>query len=684
MAACVWYIVSVAFFAAMVFVVRDPEISRTPSVALAVFLVYYALGRFIKNRRSVQRWLHSWPKVVTLLSQPYSILQLGLLAALGWVCANFYFVAREFEWLNPETFVFPPGNDEIARMCALTPQMRALCVSALGSMVVAFFISLVTLKSHIPPDRKFETSLRFFPSNSHDLAMQVVVLPQLYGVLALDSMVQMLNLLTGHSYVLAKAGSNETALELWDRVAHEQTTRYSTGLEIADLYEAWALWCFSVLCIQRVRRQIRDENAVLLDVWPRLREMAARLRSVLPGGMEEERILADEATLLAAEDETLVMQRVDEIDSAELLQKLGEEWSKRGKHEFASAAFKRALQLSGDAPHAAIDLPCRRVRARRAFVSTAKALDDILQESETRLSIMNRVSQALFKPLEVTTLLGIRVFVLTYAAKSIYLLALAVLQIDCQDSKSNGDMLCAPSSYLNGAGFLASSVAIYNIVIFEHSMSEILKERRFKPTRKFLCVKALVSIAFFQSFVLSQIFSRIYHFPSEQADLVYSCLLCIEVLPLSILHYFAWRPEAADDWYADDRLKGRLRRDQRSGQLAGEESDHEVVRDEEELRGEEASAVANVEVRGPRAQAVAEQMVNLMGVVGRCTSRIAPPAASSANLPPPLESNLTRKDAYGTSSQRTRLPSVTSCTSAGTMTSSSAQCPFLERADDAA
>ena len=33
--------------------------------------------------------------------------------------------------------------------------------------------------------------------------------------------------------------------------------RYSTNLELADLYEAWALYNFGRLCLMRIRRQIR-------------------------------------------------------------------------------------------------------------------------------------------------------------------------------------------------------------------------------------------------------------------------------------------------------------------------------------------------------------------------------------------------------------------------------------------
>eukprot|EP00928_Gymnodinium_smaydae_P023218 TRINITY_DN19243_c0_g1_i2.p1 TRINITY_DN19243_c0_g1~~TRINITY_DN19243_c0_g1_i2.p1 ORF type:complete len:236 (-),score=53.46 TRINITY_DN19243_c0_g1_i2:82-789(-) len=56
----------------------------------------------------------------------------------------------------------------------------------------------------------------------------------------------------------------------------------------------------------------------------------------------------------------------------------------------------------------------------------------------------------------------------------------------------------------------------------------------------------------------------IFSFPEDQIQLCYACLICVEVLPISLMVYHGWRP-VPNDWYSGDRLP-----DSSVGQLASE------------------------------------------------------------------------------------------------------------------
>jgi len=105
--------------------------------------------------------------------------------------------------------------------------------------------------------------------------------------------------------------------------------------------------------------------------------------------------------------------------------------------------------------------------------------------------------------------------------------------------------------YVDGACFLASTLAILNIVVFEQSLKDILDKERFRPFAKFLAVKMLVSIVFLQYYGLSVLMGQIWRMSDVQIRLSYACLVCCEVLPLSILVFVAWRPSEGD-WYGGD------------------------------------------------------------------------------------------------------------------------------------
>mmetsp|Transcript_68649 Transcript_68649/g.147051 ORF Transcript_68649/g.147051 Transcript_68649/m.147051 type:complete len:465 (-) Transcript_68649:39-1433(-) len=117
------------------------------------------------------------------------------------------------------------------------------------------------------------------------------------------------------------------------------------------------------------------------------------------------------------------------------------------------------------------------------------------------------------------------------------------------------------------AGFVASGAAIYNLLIVERAFHRHLEPA--SPLLKFLSVKILVSLSFFQRGlilvlqgcerllpeVMRDIVKRvplvgdIVNLTEVQMHLFYPSLILVECLLASVMHVWAWRSDEA--WYAD-------------------------------------------------------------------------------------------------------------------------------------
>jgi hypothetical protein len=162
----------------------------------------------------------------------------------------------------------------------------------------------------------------------------------------------------------------------------------------------------------------------------------------------------------------------------------------------------------------------------------------------------------LFKPLKRITLLGIQAFVFVYVMKSCYLLSLAVLRSYpfelhvCDVNGKPGAIGCGWDRFFSGAGFTASSIAIYNIFTFEHNLEPFLDG--FRPRLKFLGVKLLVSLAFIQDVALQTATDLFLPLSKEQRQLLYASLICVEVFLIACMQVPAWN--AKDAWFREDKL----------------------------------------------------------------------------------------------------------------------------------
>jgi len=555
------------------------------------YLGAFALRKMLHNRER-QKWIHQIECLprglrnpVAALLQPYTVLLVMFMAQYAYLVFAFSDLLKSYPWLDPKTYHLPdcPNHPELSVEYGIPSSVRMLALISPLFIGLTWVVTVAHWYLHLPKHRQFDEDIRWYPSFSHDLAMQVAALPLVYGIFALDSVLEMLRLLTGYYYEEDRMAA-DCAAE-WKRLKLGTDQTYQTNTQLADLYEAWALRCFGVLCFTLVGRQVNREVPTVKYI---LNTIKNHLESVAAGGSD--------------------------------------------------------LRILGD------------------------------------VKLLTDPRKLLFDPLQQTSRIGVRVFVWTYAMKSVYLLVLTFLgHLDLQLCGEGGKFkpACSMMPYLDGACFLASTLAIYNIVVFEHNLGAILKNDQFRPIPKFLGVKVMVSICFLQSFVLEVLGSWLWDLSQEQSHLTYSCLLCCEVLPLSVLLFIAWRPVEGDwhkgDFYGqlDDDLRDAVSRQSLQppgqapltlgsfrgrGQLADEASsmfdDSTVFQRSRELsatmgpRGAFATELTGIiELRGPveakEAKAL-EDVINSLG--GRHNIRAhykpaalfrTPPTNSSSGASPP-------------------------------------------------
>lgn len=474
--------------------------------------------------------------------QPHFYFFSVLLIMYIYLIFNFMDILTKYPLLDPTTFRFPeingttPADIRDYHIPGFLRWMSMACPVFIG---LTFGVTITHLWRHFPFNRGFDDHLRWFPSYSHDLAMQVVALPLVYGVFALDSTRCMLKLMTGDAY-------KPDGTRSWSSVEDDVNQTYSINFQLADLYEAWALRSFGVLCFVRVSRQIRLE----------------------------------------------------------------------------APTVKYIIET---------------VRAHFAGVQTAGSRDRMLMED---LIILNSPEELLFEPLQQTAGIGVMVFVYTYALKSVYLLSLGLLadepfNIQLCGNAGKFPAMCSFIPYVDGAAFLASTLAIYNMVVFEHNLKAILKRENFKPFEKFLCVKMLVSIAFLQDFAMTVVIGSVLDFSKQQVNLCYTCLICFEVFPISVLVFWAWRP-TPNDWYAGDRHPGQvLGEGLATGQLADEKvSEDSHFAESRQLTAMVGSArclnrdaVAAIELHGNVCAQEGKALEELVNTMSRTMTAVYKPAA---------------------------------------------------------
>eukprot|EP00929_Paragymnodinium_shiwhaense_P079995 TRINITY_DN41700_c0_g2_i1.p1 TRINITY_DN41700_c0_g2~~TRINITY_DN41700_c0_g2_i1.p1 ORF type:complete len:629 (-),score=137.32 TRINITY_DN41700_c0_g2_i1:234-2120(-) len=462
---------------------------------LITVLIFSGAGllRWKLHNRELQERIHKCTilnRPAAWLFQPYTFFLSCFVVIYFYLCIRCTILFAKTAWLSPLPENLPDSGAEWWQRRKhefdLPHWTRILALMAPLWIGLTFVMTIFHLGKHLPADRGYDSHLRWYPSFSHDLAIQVVVLPLVYGVYALDALRAMLALVTGEALDAEVVHhQNETD---WNHTVSLASQTYEADFETADLYEAWALQCFAGICYTMIDRQIWKEVPTVKNLMERIR------RNLLESGGSDDR-------------DYRLLQEVTLLDDPERL---------------------------------------------------------------------------LFKPLKQICGFGVSVFVYTYAFKSLYLLtlqALATPPLDMELCGSRGlfPAVCSLEQYVDGASFLASSMAIIFLVYFEQALKDVLDRDRaqgsgkFRAFKKFVTVKVMVSIAFFQQYGLDLLLGEFANYSEIQIQLCYACLICWEVFPLSLLVYYAWRPHV-NDWHDDDSYcwpeaaSGNLQ----GGQLAGE------------------------------------------------------------------------------------------------------------------
>ncbi|KAK2467699.1 hypothetical protein APHAL10511_000293 [Amanita phalloides] len=97
--------------------------------------------------------------------------------------------------------------------------------------------------------------------------------------------------------------------------------------------------------------------------------------------------------------------------------------------------------------------------------------------------------------------------------------------------------------WIEGVNFVSISIALYGLLVFYGLMNEELRERR--PMAKFLSIKLIVMLTFYQSFVFKALEGRVIHATqywtqTNIADGLNALTICIEMVFFSLLMWWAY------------------------------------------------------------------------------------------------------------------------------------------------
>lgn len=116
-------------------------------------------------------------------------------------------------------------------------------LAAPGTCLVIYLLSATQTYQHVERIKEETAVLR------HDRAVQIVLLPAVYSVMAMSSLTRMYNFVSEH------AGSADKSSGL-----HDALSRSETCFWVGDLYEAWALFQFGKLTLEVIESGIMAQS----------------------------------------------------------------------------------------------------------------------------------------------------------------------------------------------------------------------------------------------------------------------------------------------------------------------------------------------------------------------------------------------------------------------------------------
>lgn len=363
-----------------------------------------------------------------------------------------------FGFINPTEFWTNSSNLELLRDCSAWTQnasimptplnwtdaelheirfdsygaMRVLVMFSCPAVVATQVIVWVHISKHLMRIKNSKTG-KLEDNKSRDKAIQIMLLPVMYSVVAFNNVIRLMNLFSGEIDLC----TINWGLSFKEKKAYTLTL-YEANLSMADFYEAIALLRFSTLTVNHIK-----------------------------------------------------------------------------EHYLRSGALRSGALSRMDTSHAEKD------------VNTGPVL---------------KVNRVLSDLVETGVLAFCATCFLTFARGLNMVWRMAVYKTP-MEAGAEGSV----PSMISGAGFLASTVAIANVVKVELAFHEEL--HAFRPGLKFWSTKVIVSIAFIQEALLGLLgYDWVLgdnKLSEVQINLLYCSLLCYEVLFVGLLHVYAWPADVA-------------------------------------------------------------------------------------------------------------------------------------------
>lgn len=413
-------------------------------------------------------------------------------------------------------------------------------------------------------------------SEYRDKSVQVILLPMVYAIMAFKSVLRMwkcfMNDFNATGSVFGNlVESNATQANFTEAVL-VQTEIYETNYFTADLYEAWALWCFCRLTLKFLISAARRAH-IEVEV-----KIVSETEVELTGATHDEKQKMIELEHFMQRFSTGVAK--------------AEQWRQRRYRE--AKKWKEASKIQWPKSESGIGI--WKISGPDAVDNAAKALHvppEILRQEQKEepgkvYYAWDRVitdpeslekADNLVHALRGVTQIGVQGFVLCSIVAMYMAFIKPVTHMICaaKDLAAQNGLVnvtdnssfvnvavqfnCPPAweaslsgpyieGFLGGLGFFGSSIAIYNLIAIETSPDLHDYCLKFHPFWKFWGTKVLVSIAYLQSTILAGVNAILPQpYSEQQIDLIYSSLLVYELVGISILHYHpsfkAWHPDGA-------------------------------------------------------------------------------------------------------------------------------------------
>jgi len=181
-------------------------------------------------------------------------------------------------------------------------------------------------------------------------------------------------------------------------------------------------------------------------------------------------------------------------------------------------------------------------------------------------AFIRRVVCQLSISLKSTTVFGVKLFSYTCFVQGTYQLLVTTMgyygffdQLFGHDLKRLGffespRVKNAAAAAFTGAGIVASTAAITNIMMIERTYEHVLEN--FQPNLKFWCTKILVTLSCLQSAFLGVV-PPFTSWSKTRVQLLYASTLTFECFLISIVNIYAWNPNQS--WYTCEQRQDMLR-----------------------------------------------------------------------------------------------------------------------------